>query len=138
MLRLPLLVVTTWLLCIAANPSLAADPPVNCASPRSTPEFNLCADGALQKADDKLNAAFAKALAFIKTVDSEKPYDAASWEQALRTSQRAWVAFRDADCKGVTPMSWTGGTGTTVAVLDCMTTKTNIRLKELIAIYKPE
>jgi uncharacterized protein YecT (DUF1311 family) len=138
MLRLPLAALMTVSLGVPAKQSLAADPPVNCASPHSTPEFNLCAEGTFQRADDKLNAAFAKAIAFIKTVDSEKPYDAASWEQALRASQRAWVAFRDADCKGLTPMSWTGGTGTMVAVLECMTAKTNIRTKELVTIYKGE
>ncbi len=138
MLRLPVAVLTMVLLCVSAKPSAAADPPVDCKNPRSTPEFNMCAEGVFQKADDKLNAAFQKAVAFIKTVDSAKPYDAASWEQALRSSQRAWVAFRDADCKGLTPMSLSGGTGTTVAVLDCMTTKTNFRTKELVAIYKGE
>ena len=35
-------------------------------------------------------------------------------------------------------MSWSGGTGTTVAVLECMTTKTNDRTKQLVAIYKGE
>ena len=35
-------------------------------------------------------------------------------------------------------MSWTGGTGTTVAVLECMTSKTNTRFRELVAIYKGE
>jgi uncharacterized protein YecT (DUF1311 family) len=136
MRRLPIAIATIALFCAATDPLAAADPPLNCASPRSTPEFNLCPEGVFQKADDKLNAAFTKALDFIRTVDSEKPYDAASWEQALRASQRAWLAFRDTDCKGLTPMSWTGGTGTTVAVLECMTTKTSIRTKELVTIYK--
>jgi uncharacterized protein YecT (DUF1311 family) len=138
MRRLPLALATVALLCVATGPSAAADAPVDCASPRSTPEFNLCAEGDFQKADGKLNAAFKKALDFIKTVDSEKPYDAASWEKALRASQNAWLAFRDADCKGLVPMSWSGGSGTTVGVLQCMTAKTNDRTKELITIYKGE
>ena len=111
-----------------------ADPLALCDKAVSTPEFNLCSERAWQAADARLNAVFAKAIDAVKSSDQAKPYDPASWEKALRASQRAWVAFRDADCKGFVPMSWTGGTGTTSAVLDCMTTKTKIRTEELLAI----
>ena len=99
-----------------------------------TSELNLCSERAWQATDARLNAAFAKAIDAIRTSDHAKPYDPGGWEKALRASQRAWVAFRDADCKGLVPISWTGGTGTTTAVLVCMTTKTKIRTEELLAI----
>ena len=111
-----------------------ADQLANCDKAVSTPEVNLCSERALQATDAKLNAAFAKAVDAIRTRNQPKPYDRGSWEKALRASQRAWVTFRDTDCKGLVPMSWTGGTGTTSAVLDCMTTKTKIRTEELLAI----
>ena len=111
-----------------------ADPLAICDKAVSTPELNLCSERAWQVTDDRLNVSFAKAIDAIKTSDQAKPYDPGSWEKALRASQRAWVSFRDADCKGLVPMSWTGGTGTTSAVLDCMTTKTKIRTEELLAI----
>ena len=108
-----------------------ADEPVDCANATSTYEINACADKDLAKADAALNAAYQKALAKIAASDQEKPYDPKSWEEALRASQRAWVAFRDADCKGLVPMAWAGGTGTSMEVLGCMTAKTDERTKEL-------
>jgi uncharacterized protein YecT (DUF1311 family) len=114
----------------------AADPPAICDKAVSTAELNLCSERARQAADARLNAVFAKAIDTIRKSGQEKPYDPVSWEKALRASQRAWIVFRDADCKGLVPMSWTGGTGTTSAVLECMTAKTEFRTKELVAIYK--
>jgi uncharacterized protein YecT (DUF1311 family) len=49
----------------------------------------------------------------------------------LRASQRAWIAFRDADCKGLEPMQWSGGTGATGGVLECMTQLTQERIRVL-------
>ncbi len=111
-----------------------ADRPAICAKAVSTFELNQCSERAWQAAEAKLNAAFATAIVAIRKIDQEKPYDRDSWEKSLRASQRAWASFRDADCKGLVPMSWSGGTGTTSSVLECMTTKTKIRTDELLAI----
>jgi uncharacterized protein YecT (DUF1311 family) len=116
----------------------AADAPFNCDKAVSTPELNACADRIFGAADAKLNAAYKQVLAFIKSTGNAKPYDPVNWEKALRASQKAWVSFRDADCAGLVPMSWGGGTGTTSAVLECKTSKTEARTKDLIAIYKSE
>ena len=64
-----------------------------------------------------------------------KNYFPQSFEEAMRKSQRAWVAFRDADCKELAAQYWAGGTGTTSAVLGCMTEKTVQRTKELKDLY---
>ena len=93
--------------------------------------MNFCADKDYKAADAGLNEAYQQALAQIAKEGGEKPYDAKSWEAALRTSQRAWVAFRDADCRGLVPMSWGGGTGTTGGVLACLTQLTQERTKML-------
>jgi uncharacterized protein YecT (DUF1311 family) len=122
------------LLLCAASPALA-DPPIDCADPRTTVETNFCAEKAFKAADDALNAVYQKVLAWIAESDLETPYDPASWEAALRASQRAWVAFRDADCNDLMPMEWSGGTGTTSAVLGCMIEKTKARSKELSERY---
>lgn len=122
----------------AIAPAVAedADPPIDCANATSTVEMNFCAEKDYNAADAKLNDAYSRALAHIAQNGGEKPYDAKSWEDALRASQRAWVAFRDADCKGLVPMSWGGGTGTTSAILGCMHSKTEARIKELNELYE--
>ena len=89
----------------------------------------------MAKADAELNAVYAKVRARIAKTEAGPPYDAKSFEEALRKSQRAWVAYRDADCKDLVPMSWTGGSGTSGEVLGCMTSKTKARTKDLAERY---
>jgi uncharacterized protein YecT (DUF1311 family) len=113
-------------------------PPVDCTAPLSTYAINTCADQALGKADARLNEVYKKVLVFIAKTGGEKPYDAKTWEEALRASQRAWLAFRDAHCKGLVPMSWSGGSATSGEVLGCMTEKTEARTKELQSMYELE
>jgi uncharacterized protein YecT (DUF1311 family) len=82
---------------LALAPSaIRAEEKIDCANAMSTVEMNFCAEQELNKADAALNETYKKALAAIPEMATEKPYDAKSWEEALRASQRAWVAFRDA------------------------------------------
>jgi uncharacterized protein YecT (DUF1311 family) len=124
---------------VATHPGLAepADPPVDCNNASSTYEINYCSDAELEEADKELNATFQKALSSVASrASEEEQYDAKRWEQALRASQRAWIAFRDVECDGHIPMFWTGGTGTTAAVLGCKTTKAKARTEELRTLYE--
>ena len=123
------------LLLASAAPSAAEDPPVDCEDARNTVESNMCADKAFKAADARLNDVYGKVLAHIAEGGVEEPYDSKSWDKSMREAQRAWVAFRDADCKGAVPMEWQGGTGTTAAVLGCMTQKTETRAEELAERY---
>lgn len=126
------------LLCTCAAHPAAADDAIDCTDASTTVEMNFCSDKDFKAADAKLNAVYQKVLAQIATSGLEKPYDSQSWEAAMREAQRAWVAFRDADCKGVVPMEWSGGTGTSSAVSGCMTQKTEERIKELSERYDPK
>lgn len=110
-----------------AGPAAAVD----CTNAATTYEMNQCADRDFQAADAQMNKSYQKALANVQNSDLAPPYDAKSWEAAMRAAQRAWVAYRDADCKDLMPMEWSGGTGTTGAVLGCMTEKTLQRTKDL-------
>ena len=109
--------------------------PIDCSKAGNTVEINYCADRDYAEADRALNEAYKKTLAVIAKEGGPAPYSAARWEQELRTSQRAWIAFRDADCKGLVPMEWSGGTGTASAVLGCMTEQTRARTAALLARY---
>ncbi len=105
---------------------------IDCANAMSTYEMNACADKDFTAADAELNEVYMQALKSVPSMAVEDPaYNAKSWEAALRKSQRAWVAFRDAECQGHVAMFWTGGTGATADIVGCMTEKTNARIKEL-------
>lgn len=108
---------------------------VDCDDIRNTYESNVCADRAFKEADAKLNDVYKRVLAHIAESGMEKPYDGETWASAMKVAQRAWLAFRDADCKGVVTMEWTGGSGTSAAVLGCMTEKTKVRSEELAERY---
>ena len=133
--RLPMLAGVFVALC--ALPARAEDK-IDCENAASTYEINTCADRELEKADAALNATYAKVLAKIAATNQEKPYDPKSWEEALRKSQRAWIAYRDADCKDLVPMAWTGGSGTSADVLGCLIEKTEARTKELEARFRAD
>lgn len=111
---------------------------IDCANASSTVELNFCAGEEFEKADAELNKAYQKALAAIPGLAGDKPFDAKSWENALRASQRAWLAFRDAECDQHVPMFWSGGTGTSSAVIGCKTQKTRARTQELNEQYEPQ
>jgi uncharacterized protein YecT (DUF1311 family) len=126
---------------LIAPPTASATEPqprIDCANAMTTAEMNVCAERDLDKADAALNAAYQRALKAIPGKAVDEPYDTRSWEEALRKSQRAWLAYRDAECKDHTPMHWSGGTGTTVAVLGCLAALTEARTKELAAHYALE
>jgi uncharacterized protein YecT (DUF1311 family) len=125
-----------WLGLTSAGPAAPARADtIDCNNASSTVEINFCADKDYQAADKDLNVAYAAALANIRTRDDEKPYDAKNFEDAMRTAQRTWVAYRDADCKDLVAQEWSGGSGSSAAILGCMTEKTIQRTKELKERY---
>ena len=131
------LLITAIALLALAVPAHAGEA-IDCTNATATFELNACAEKELVKTDAAMNEVYKKVLAYVAKSEGEKPYDAKSWEDALRASQRAWVAFRDAQCKGLVPISWSGGTGTTAEVLGCMAGMTKARSKELGELYALE
>jgi uncharacterized protein YecT (DUF1311 family) len=123
-------------LLLTGAPAARAEEKIDCANAQTTVEMNYCSEQDFEAADKDLNQQYDKALAYIAESNLEKPYDPKSWTEAMRAAQRAWVAYRDADCKDLMPMEWSGGTGTSSAVMGCMTEKTIARTKELKERYE--
>lgn len=126
----------TLILAFASRTAVAQEPKVDCTIPMATFEMNICAGREFEAADAELNAVYKRALKDIPGMATDKPYDARSWEEALRKSQRAWLAYRDAECEGHVPMFWSGGTGATADMTGCMTELTKARAKELRERYE--
>lgn len=133
-----LLILFMPLMTAATSPALAAEP-LDCTEAMSTVEMNNCAGAEFEKADKELNEVYARALKDIPEMATDDPlFDAKAWENALRQSQRAWLAFRDAECEEHVAMFWSGGSGATVDIIGCKTEKTEARTKELKARYEIE
>ena len=114
----------------------AAVPKIDCAEAVATPELSHCAEIRLRKAESELGVALAKARARIAKSKGAAPYDPANWTMEIEATQKAWAGFREADCKGLVPYEWQGGTGATLAVLECLAQMTEVRAFELSERYR--
>lgn len=100
-----------------AMPVMAAD---SCANVTTQAQMNECAAADFKKADADLNAAYKKAQARLEGQDDQK--------KRLQTAQRAWIAFRDAEC------AFAGGQGGSVSPMNdmmCQTRLTEVRSADL-------
>jgi uncharacterized protein YecT (DUF1311 family) len=122
-------------LVLAVSHAHAADD-VDCANAVTTVDLNTCAEQSLDVADKALNETYKKILADLALPDTENAAGNLKWADALKVSQRAWVAFRDADCAKLMVHEAGGGTATTGAILGCMTELTQARTKSLQERYE--
>lgn len=119
-MRLPLASLATLILAIPlpAGAARAAD----CANAQDQTTMNQCAGKDFDAADKKLNDAY-------KQIESRLKDNAAS-KKLLVDAQRAWVAFRDAECKFQGGPIDQAGTVYPMVVANCQTALTNDRLKD--------
>jgi uncharacterized protein YecT (DUF1311 family) len=120
----------TAILAVALASPVMADQEIDCSNANGWYERFFCADKEFTAADAELNAIYKALLAQVAKGDDDR-YDAKTWEAALRTSQRAWVAFRDAECNGLVMMEFSGGTDQQAAAVICMTDLTKARIVSL-------
>jgi uncharacterized protein YecT (DUF1311 family) len=83
-------------------------------------QLDQCAGQDFTAADAKLNALYKTMMA---------KYDAANGA-LLKSAERAWIAYRDAECSYETNLT-VGGTINPMMDTMCRTEKTNARIKEL-------
>jgi uncharacterized protein YecT (DUF1311 family) len=103
----------------------------DCKDANNTVQMNECMAKQAKAADAKLNDTYRQVLASFKGADdpASQSYPA-STRAALIDAQRAWVRYRDADCKAVYNQ-WKGGTIRDVMQLGCMKDRTERRTNEL-------
>jgi uncharacterized protein YecT (DUF1311 family) len=107
---------------------------VDCAKAETTVDLTMCAEQDYRKSDDELNRIYDQALASIDKRSGDGVMTAAQlkdWKEDLRTSQRAWISFRDADCNRLTGWEWFGGSIAPAAAWNCLSAKTQARSEEL-------
>jgi uncharacterized protein YecT (DUF1311 family) len=74
----------------------------NCRNPQTQLDMNFCAGDRFGQADAQLNRAYRDVVREAQEADrGDADLDTShpNNEEALRASQRAWVAFRDAQCQ---------------------------------------
>lgn len=122
---------------LAAVPAQAAPSSSKlCNDPNfATPQINACMEKAADDADHKLNVAYKKALAVIDGDGDRTADQKAHWRAQLTAAQRAWIAFRDADCGDLVVTEWNGGTGMGSALSACRYDLTVQRTDEILSRY---
>ncbi len=107
----------------------------DCANAQSNVEMTQCAWDAYERADRELNDVYQDALAKIEQTGADLPSGAEVWEEKFRAAQRAWIAFRDADCQELVQIEWYGGSGAGHAIASCLTNLTAARTDDLRERY---
>ncbi|WP_426702961.1 lysozyme inhibitor LprI family protein [Rhodanobacter sp. Col0626] len=123
----------TAALLLAMNaPVLAA----NCDSANNTVQMNACMADEVKAADLTLNHTYQRVLATLNGADSDQQQSyPASTKAALIEAERAWVKYRDADCKAVYN-HWKGGTIRTSMELGCRQERAEQRTRQLEAFLE--
>ena len=104
------------LLLALSAPALALD----CSRQETEGAARECSGQRLRDADKKLNQTY---TALLKRFDAKQ-------QVMLRASERAWLAYRDAQCKMVAS-GVDGGSAQPMVTADCLGDLTRARLKEL-------
>jgi uncharacterized protein YecT (DUF1311 family) len=102
----------------------------------SNVEMTACIWRHFEAADSELNQVWRRALAEIDGFAGDMPGAALrEWRVGLIEAQRAWVAFKDADCRVAVAHEWYGGTGASAAIGACLYAHTRNRIDDLKSRY---
>lgn len=121
-------------LCLLPFATIAQD--IDCTNESNQLEMNVCTLQEYQAADAELNAAYARALAAVQARDAVYTPEGASEEVRLRTAQRAWVAFRDANCD-MEGYQMRGGSAEPLVINSCLRAMTKARTLSLMDLAEP-
>lgn len=104
----------------------------DCKDANNTVEMNDCMSKQAKAAEATLNQTYRQVLASLKGADNQAQQSyPASTRAALVDAQRAWIKYRDADCKAVYNR-WKGGSIRDVMMLGCMKDRAEQRTHELL------
>jgi uncharacterized protein YecT (DUF1311 family) len=111
---------------------------VDCSDPQSNSEMKFCTEVELKRADAELNEVYQQALTAAREgyrkMHGELGYEnMPDSEAVLRKAQRAWVAFRDANCDYQYQVYY-GGSLAGLSFLACKSDMTKARVHELKAM----
>ena len=109
--------------------ALLAAQPLDCGNAVTQADMNECAARSSRDADAELNRLWPQVVRQMQTSDREGSSNGEG-ERRLRAAQRAWIAFRDAQCQleGVEAL---GGSMESMLVYGCVAQMTERRVNEL-------
>ncbi|NTJ43098.1 lysozyme inhibitor LprI family protein [Agrobacterium larrymoorei] len=118
------------LLLIGVASGASAEEQPNCAEPTTQMDMNQCAGLDYEKADKALNAQYQALRKVLGERDKDADEGAKGYNDALVAAQRAWVAFRDANCD-LAGFQARGGSMEPMLVSSCLADMSRKRTEEL-------
>jgi uncharacterized protein YecT (DUF1311 family) len=115
-----------WLFALTSS-AQSSDP---CNTQRTTIEINQCGQLTLKAKDKELNDAYRELLKSLVATDRVDETDYATVKRQLTDAQRAWINYRDNDCKAKLKLH-ESGTIRGAVYLGCLAERTEQRTKEL-------
>jgi uncharacterized protein YecT (DUF1311 family) len=113
--------------------AMAAAPTVDCRNAQTQMAMTECAGRDANAADAALNRQYAITMAAMKKADmglDRKTDHDISYSAALLAAQRAWIVFRDAECRSEA-FAMRGGSGQPMLAYNCAATLTRTRIAQL-------
>ena len=110
-------------------PAVAQTEP-DCKAPETQADMTICAGKDYEKADKQLNAEYQKLRKLLTERDKTADADGKGATDALVTAQRAWVAFRDANC-ALAGFQARGGSMEPMLISSCLADMSGKRAAEL-------
>ena len=116
-----------------------------CDKAETQQEMNQCSGEEYRKANSQLNGPYSKLVASMrkeivaaqhKNDASQEKYNATALEK-LRSTERAWIRYRNLHCNAARHLT-EGGSASPLVWANCMTEATRHRIEELKNTYKPE
>jgi len=115
---------------IIVAPAAAQDEAPDCANQIDQNTMTRCAGIDFDKADAELNRIWPGLKKDAQDADAEAFEGMGGYLDALLASQRAWLAYRDAEC-ALQGFEARGGSMEPMLVNACLAEKTTARIKEL-------
>lgn len=116
-----------------ATGAFSQEDKVNCANPQTQMEMTQCAGEDYDKADKDLNVQYQKLRKLVAERDKSADESTKGAVDALVAAQRAWVAFRDANCD-FEGFQARGGSMEPQLVASCLADMSRKRTDELRAL----
>jgi uncharacterized protein YecT (DUF1311 family) len=118
------------LVLFSVSPLCAQNDLPDCASARTTPELNKCAQAEAQQTEAEMMGVFAALMAQLRKGEEFGIQSSTGAPIALENSQRAWLAYKGSQCN-FAGASTGGGTGSAAFQLGCMSRLNRERAAEL-------
>lgn len=113
-----------------AAPNVFAEDAPDCSNPQTQLDLNQCAGEDYDKADKELNAEYQKLRKTLAERDKDADENTKGAVDALVAAQRAWVAFRDANCK-LSGFQARGGSMEPMIIASCLADMSREQTEEL-------